>query len=167
MQKEKQIAPITHRSVNQLVQYWQKRGILRGRECPSQLSTSFQPAFQLNQPTHSRSCFKFFLKKITVLRDYNMNIFLKFLTPPLGCSRSLLKSRKLIKQICFFLYRRSSTCPPTWRKMKKEARYRYVKVGVVVHAHLEPYFLWQGSNLGHIFGDFVSGVEIPTNNSLF
>ena len=30
--------PITyHRSVNQLVQYWQKRGILRERECPSQL----------------------------------------------------------------------------------------------------------------------------------
>ena len=26
-----------HRSVNQLVQYWQKRGIQRGRECPSQL----------------------------------------------------------------------------------------------------------------------------------
>ena len=58
-----------HRSVNGLVQYWQKRGIQRGRECPSQLVSSLFPNWNQKQPAHSRSCFKFFLKKITVLRD--------------------------------------------------------------------------------------------------
>ena len=36
-------ADVYHRLVNQLVQYWQKRGILRGRECPSQLETKVKP----------------------------------------------------------------------------------------------------------------------------
>ena len=38
-------ADVYHRLVNQLVQYWQKRGILRERECPSQLDTDFDTYF--------------------------------------------------------------------------------------------------------------------------
>ena len=50
------------------------------REWPSQLIHQNTPNLNQKQPTHSPSCFKFFLKKITVLRDYIHMNFLVFWT---------------------------------------------------------------------------------------